>query len=198
MSVAISLCVCTFLSIIKPSVGPPFGGICYQFINKEAPFLILAVLALLDGPWLSFLLAFSQKLIFTLVLQLVALKPAVRPESEKGSSLGKLLRDPYILIAAGELAPKWLLRAYPKSRLSFDRIDNIRKHGHCYARTVSTTLDVGEDASPRLAARSRIFTLQHFLPDRYEYFWPAGASNRKGTECWSWNGYLWSLFDCGG
>ncbi|KAF8572437.1 hypothetical protein P879_00333 [Paragonimus westermani] len=67
-------------------VGPPFGGICYQFINKEAPFLILAVLALLDG-----------------LLQLVALKPAVRPESEKGSSLGKLLRDPYILIAAGSI-----------------------------------------------------------------------------------------------
>ncbi|KAF6779849.1 hypothetical protein AHF37_00692 [Paragonimus kellicotti] len=39
----------------------------------------------------------------TVVLQLVALKPAVRPESEKGSSLGKLLRDPYILIAAGSI-----------------------------------------------------------------------------------------------
>ncbi|TPP67435.1 Synaptic vesicular amine transporter [Fasciola gigantica] len=67
-------------------VGPPFGGICYQFINKSAPFLILASLALLDG-----------------FLQLIALKPAVRPEQEKGSSLAKLLRDPYILIAAGSI-----------------------------------------------------------------------------------------------
>ncbi|VDP71060.1 unnamed protein product [Echinostoma caproni] len=67
-------------------VGPPFGGICYQFINKQAPFLILASLALFDG-----------------LLQLIALKPAVRPEEERGSSLVKLLRDPYILIAAGSI-----------------------------------------------------------------------------------------------
>ena len=31
------------------SVGPPFGGVMYQFVGKEVPFLILAVLALLDG-----------------------------------------------------------------------------------------------------------------------------------------------------
>ncbi|CAH8483670.1 unnamed protein product [Dicrocoelium dendriticum] len=67
-------------------VGPPFGGMGYQFINKEAPFLILAALALFDG-----------------ALQLIALKPAVRPEAERGSSLAKLLRDPYILIAAGSI-----------------------------------------------------------------------------------------------
>lgn len=31
------------------AVGPPFGGIMYQFAGKEAPFLILAGMALLDG-----------------------------------------------------------------------------------------------------------------------------------------------------
>ena len=31
------------------SVGPPFGGIMYEFVGKEAPFLILACLAILDG-----------------------------------------------------------------------------------------------------------------------------------------------------
>ncbi len=31
------------------SVGPTFGGIVYQFVDKRAPFLILAALALLDG-----------------------------------------------------------------------------------------------------------------------------------------------------
>lgn len=46
--------------------------------------------------------------IFT-VLQLIALKPAVRPEDEKGSSLSKLLRDPYILIAAGKCALLYLM-----------------------------------------------------------------------------------------
>ncbi len=30
-------------------MGPPFGGVMYEFVGKEAPFLILAVLALLDA-----------------------------------------------------------------------------------------------------------------------------------------------------
>lgn len=30
-------------------VGPPFGGVMYEFAGKEAPFLILSSLALLDG-----------------------------------------------------------------------------------------------------------------------------------------------------
>jgi DHA1 family solute carrier family 18 vesicular amine transporter 1/2 len=30
-------------------IGPPFGGIMYQFVGKTAPFLILACLALGDG-----------------------------------------------------------------------------------------------------------------------------------------------------
>lgn len=31
------------------SVGPTFGGFMYEFAGKEAPFIILASLALLDG-----------------------------------------------------------------------------------------------------------------------------------------------------
>lgn len=31
------------------TVGPPFGGVMYEFTGKEAPFLILAFLALVDG-----------------------------------------------------------------------------------------------------------------------------------------------------
>lgn len=30
-------------------IGPPFGGIMYEFVGKSIPFLILAFLALLDG-----------------------------------------------------------------------------------------------------------------------------------------------------
>lgn len=30
-------------------IGPPFGGVMYQFVGKTAPFLILAGLALGDG-----------------------------------------------------------------------------------------------------------------------------------------------------
>uniref|UniRef100_A0AAR2LAA9 Major facilitator superfamily (MFS) profile domain-containing protein n=1 Tax=Pygocentrus nattereri TaxID=42514 RepID=A0AAR2LAA9_PYGNA len=68
-------------------VGPPFGSVMYEFVGKAAPFLILAVLAVLDG-----------------ALQLFVLQPSkVEPESQKGTSLITLMKDPYILIAAGSI-----------------------------------------------------------------------------------------------
>uniref|UniRef100_A0A673BAR4 Solute carrier family 18 member 2 n=1 Tax=Sphaeramia orbicularis TaxID=375764 RepID=A0A673BAR4_9TELE len=68
-------------------VGPPFGSVLYEFVGKTAPFLILAFLALFDG-----------------ALQLFVLKPTkVEPESQKGTPLLTLLKDPYILIAAGAI-----------------------------------------------------------------------------------------------
>lgn len=67
-------------------VGPPFGGVMYEFAGKEAPFLILSSLALLDG-----------------VLQMFMLQPSVKPESQVGAPLTELLKDPYILIAAGSI-----------------------------------------------------------------------------------------------
>ena len=30
-------------------IGPPFGGFMYQFVGKSAPFIVLSMLALLDG-----------------------------------------------------------------------------------------------------------------------------------------------------
>ncbi|XP_028936277.1 synaptic vesicular amine transporter [Ornithorhynchus anatinus] len=68
-------------------VGPPFGSVMYEFVGKTAPFLVLAALALLDG-----------------AVQLFILQPSrVQPESQKGTSLVTLLKDPYILIAAGSI-----------------------------------------------------------------------------------------------
>ncbi|XP_030642819.1 synaptic vesicular amine transporter [Chanos chanos] len=68
-------------------VGPPFGSVMYEFVGKTAPFLILAVLAVLDG-----------------ALQLFVLQPSkVEPESQKGTPLLTLMKDPYILIAAGSI-----------------------------------------------------------------------------------------------
>ncbi|XP_077114006.1 synaptic vesicular amine transporter isoform X1 [Ranitomeya variabilis] len=68
-------------------VGPPFGSILYEFVGKTAPFLVLAVLVLFDG-----------------ALQLFILQPSrVQPESQTGTSLFTLLRDPYIIIAAGSI-----------------------------------------------------------------------------------------------
>ncbi|XP_036121552.1 synaptic vesicular amine transporter [Molossus molossus] len=68
-------------------VGPPFGSVLYEFVGKTAPFLVLAALVLLDG-----------------AIQLCVLQPSrVQPESQKGTPLTTLLRDPYILIAAGSI-----------------------------------------------------------------------------------------------
>lgn len=67
-------------------VGPPFGGVMYQFGGKELPFLILAVVAIVDG-----------------CLQLLVLQLKVKPEPQEGTSLKDLIRDPYILIAAGSI-----------------------------------------------------------------------------------------------
>ncbi|XP_053165458.1 synaptic vesicular amine transporter isoform X2 [Hemicordylus capensis] len=68
-------------------VGPPFGSVMYEFVGKAAPFLVLAALALLDG-----------------AVQLLILQPSrIQPESQKGASLLTLLRDPYIIIAAGSI-----------------------------------------------------------------------------------------------
>nr|XP_033713626.1 chromaffin granule amine transporter isoform X2 [Tursiops truncatus] len=66
-------------------VGAPFGSVTYVLWGKTVPFLILASLALLDG-----------------ALQLCILQPSkVSPESAKGTPLLTLVRDPFILVAAG-------------------------------------------------------------------------------------------------
>ncbi|NXS34439.1 VMAT1 protein, partial [Pomatostomus ruficeps] len=68
-------------------VGAPFGSIMYEFVGKASPFLVLAFLALLDG-----------------ALQLCILQPSrISPESTKATPVSTLLRDPYILVAAGAL-----------------------------------------------------------------------------------------------
>ncbi|XP_042711239.1 synaptic vesicular amine transporter isoform X2 [Chrysemys picta bellii] len=68
-------------------VGPPFGSVMYEFVGKTAPFLVLAALALLDG-----------------AVQLFILQPSrAQPETQKGTPLLTLLRDPYIIIAAGSI-----------------------------------------------------------------------------------------------
>jgi len=68
-------------------IGPPFGGVMYEYVGKTAPFLILAFLALADG-----------------CLQLLVLQPSVNKlEEEEAPSFKTLISDPYILIAAGAI-----------------------------------------------------------------------------------------------
>jgi MFS transporter, DHA1 family, solute carrier family 18 (vesicular amine transporter), member 1/2 len=67
-------------------IGPPFGGIMYEFVGKSAPFLILSILALGDG-----------------CLQLFMLQPSVNVAEAEAPSLKALVMDPYILIASGAI-----------------------------------------------------------------------------------------------
>jgi len=67
-------------------IGPPFGGFMYQFVGKSAPFIVLSILALLDG-----------------CLQLLVLQPKVVKSEDEAPSLKALIMDPYILIAAGAI-----------------------------------------------------------------------------------------------
>uniref|UniRef100_A0A8C5PWU6 Solute carrier family 18 member A1 n=1 Tax=Leptobrachium leishanense TaxID=445787 RepID=A0A8C5PWU6_9ANUR len=68
--------------------GAPFGSVMYEFVGKPSPFIVLAVLALLDG-----------------VLQLFILRPSkFSPGTAAPTSFITLLKDPYILVAAGSLA----------------------------------------------------------------------------------------------
>lgn len=67
-------------------IGPPFGGFMYEFIGKSSPFIVLSILALLDG-----------------LLQLLVLQPRVTKNQEEGASLLTLIKDPYILVAAGAI-----------------------------------------------------------------------------------------------
>ncbi|KAG8441097.1 hypothetical protein GDO86_006732 [Hymenochirus boettgeri] len=67
--------------------GAPFGSVMYQFTGKEAPFLVIAGFALVDG-----------------ALQLYTLKPLkFSPRNMPLPPYRALLTDPYILIAAGSL-----------------------------------------------------------------------------------------------
>ncbi|TGZ47608.1 vesicular monoamine transporter [Temnothorax americanus] len=67
-------------------IGPPFGGVMYEFVGKSAPFLILSALALGDG-----------------LLQLLMLQPSVVYTEAEPPSLKSLITDPYIILAAGAI-----------------------------------------------------------------------------------------------
>ncbi|XP_059166134.1 probable vesicular acetylcholine transporter-B [Physella acuta] len=74
--------------------APPFGGILYEFTGKTAPFVILALVCLIDG------------ILMVLVMKPVRLERSMlaREERPNGTPIWKLLMDPYIAVAAGALA----------------------------------------------------------------------------------------------
>lgn len=74
--------------------APPFGGIMYEFAGKEFPFLILALICLVDGILLLFVMKPVRKE-----------RSLIAPEDRlKGTPIWRLLMDPYILVTSGALA----------------------------------------------------------------------------------------------
>uniref|UniRef100_A0A8C8RNK3 Solute carrier family 18 member A3 n=1 Tax=Pelusios castaneus TaxID=367368 RepID=A0A8C8RNK3_9SAUR len=70
-------------------VAPPFGGVLYQFANKQVPFLVLACICLLDG-----------------LLLLTVIRPfssRARENMPVGTPIHRLMVDPYIAVVAGAL-----------------------------------------------------------------------------------------------
>ena len=73
-------------------VAPPFGGFLYQFAGKSVPFVILALICLVDG-----------------LLLLLIMRPMKAKEAEEGkhkpqaTPMWRLLIDPHIACCAGAL-----------------------------------------------------------------------------------------------
>lgn len=112
-------------------IGPPFGGIMYEFVGKSAPFLVLSVLALGDG-----------------LLQLFMLQPSIQKAETEPPTLKALITDPYILIAAGGfylfLQVLILTSSYKYFFIiPFLRFYNFCQHGYCNAGTFFTLVDGG-------------------------------------------------------
>jgi DHA1 family solute carrier family 18 vesicular amine transporter 1/2 len=98
-------------------IGPPFGGVMYEFVGKSAPFLVLSALALGDGRKYNCLAAACRALVvvtrlhgatehtelLVAVLQLLMLQPGVVRQESDPPSLKALIMDPYILVAAGKM-----------------------------------------------------------------------------------------------
>lgn len=102
-------------------IGPPFGGIMYEFIGKSAPFLILSALALGDG-----------------VLQLFMLQPKIVQQDSDPPSLKALISDPYIIIAAGnfyKFQTNFKLKSFENFFVQYlhCRCNHICKYGYCNA-----------------------------------------------------------------
>lgn len=97
-------------------VAPPFGGALYQFAGKEVPFLILALISLLDG--------------FMLLLVMKPLKTQIKEANEPkpvGTPIWKLLMDPYIAVCAGALMMSNVALAFLEPTISFWMEDNLTK-----------------------------------------------------------------------
>lgn len=96
-------------------VAPPFGGALYQFAGKEIPFLILALVCLIDG-----------------LMLLLVMKPIKQQLKEQKHlkkvptiPIWKLFMDPYIAVCAGALMMSNVALAFLEPTISLWMEDHI-------------------------------------------------------------------------
>ncbi|XP_035782995.1 vesicular acetylcholine transporter-like isoform X2 [Anopheles albimanus] len=95
-------------------VAPPFGGALYQFAGKEVPFVILALISLMDG------------FMLLLVMKPVKEQLAERQETRTPSvPIWRLLMDPYIAVCAGALMMSNVALAFLEPTISLWMEDNL-------------------------------------------------------------------------
>lgn len=95
-------------------VAPPFGGALYQFAGKEMPFIILALVSLLDG------------IMLLLVMKPIKQQLAERQETRKETfPIWKLMMDPYIAVCAGALTMSNVALAFLEPTISLWMEDNM-------------------------------------------------------------------------
>ncbi|XP_026883382.2 probable vesicular acetylcholine transporter-A [Electrophorus electricus] len=70
-------------------VAPPFGGVLYEFAGKRVPFIVLAVVCLVDG--------------FLLLTVIKPFSNRTRENMPVGTPIYRLMIDPYIAVVAGAL-----------------------------------------------------------------------------------------------
>lgn len=95
-------------------VAPPFGGALYQFAGKEMPFLILALISLIDG--------FMLLLVMKPLKQQISDSKLPRPES---IPIWQLMMDPYIAVCAGALMMSNVALAFLEPTISLWMEDNM-------------------------------------------------------------------------
>lgn len=162
-------------------IGPPFGGIMYEFVGKSAPFLILSALALGDG-----------------VLQLFMLQPSIVHQESEPPSLKALVCDPYILVAAGMFRSFSLWQVFQFDRIFVVcRCHYVCQYGHRDVGTVSTNLDDGQYGLQSLGTRCYISTSFNQLLDRNEFIRSARPQNRTLAGCIIRFSYNWAVLVIG-
>lgn len=96
-------------------VAPPFGGALYQFAGKEIPFLILALVSLVDG--------FMLLLVMKPVKETLAMKK--QEEHHSTVPIWKLFMDPYIAVCSGALLMANVALAFLEPTISIWIEDNL-------------------------------------------------------------------------